>query len=253
MNDLDQTVEVSFRDAILEADISVPVAARGAVLFVHGSGSSRHSPRNRYVAEELQNAGLATVLTDLLTPDEARADADTGEFRFDIRLLASRVVGVTDWLVDHDLTAGLGFGLFGASTGAAAALVAAAIRPETVTTVVARGGRPDLAGSALRLVHQPTLFIVGERDPAVIDLNRQAMEQLAGAARLEIVPGASHLFEEPGALEQVARLARDWFVRWIDNEGGSVGRSTGNPEPSVPRPSGGGPGPGRPPRVLPRP
>jgi pimeloyl-ACP methyl ester carboxylesterase len=222
VNDLDQTLEVPLRDAALEADVSVPVPARGAVLFVHGSGSSRQSPRNRYVAEDLQNAGLATVLTDLLTPDEARVDALTGEFRFDIRLLADRVVGVTDWLVDHDLMAGLGLGLFGASTGAAAALVAATLRPETVLTVVSRGGRPDLAGEALRLVRQPTLLIVGERDRVVIDLNRQALEQLPGETRLEIVPGASHLFEEPGALEQVARLARDWFVRWIDIEGSPV-------------------------------
>jgi dienelactone hydrolase len=193
----------------------VPEQAQGVVLFAHGSGSSRHSPRNRYVAEELQNAGLATVLADLLTPAEEQLDAQTAELRFDIGLLAARVAALTDWLVEQEPTEGLGIGLFGASTGAAAALVAAATRPDVVQAVVSRGGRPDLAGEFLGRVHQPTLLIVGGRDTVVIELNREALEQLSGEARLEIVPGASHLFGEPGALEQVARLARGWFVRHL--------------------------------------
>jgi pimeloyl-ACP methyl ester carboxylesterase len=195
----------------LEADVAMPGDPKGVVLFAHGSGSSRHSPRNRYVAAQLQAAGLITVLADLLTPAEERRDALTGEFRFDIGLLAGRVAGLTDW-VSTDRSSDLGVGLFGASTGAAAALVAAAERPDTVRAVVSRGGRPDLAGDYLTRVRQPTLLIVGGDDPIVIDLNRQARERLAGESRLEIVPGASHLFEEPGTLEQVARLARDWFV-----------------------------------------
>jgi putative phosphoribosyl transferase len=196
----------------LEADIVVPDAARGVVLFAHGSGSSRHSPRNQFVAHELQGAGLATVLVDLLTAEEERRDYLTGELRFNISLLADRVVAMTDWLVEHQPTAGLGVGLFGASTGAGAALVAAANRPHSVQAVVSRGGRPDLAGNFLRLVRQPTLLIVGENDAQVIELNRKAMTELRGPTRLEIVPGATHLFEEPGALQHVARLATDWFL-----------------------------------------
>jgi pimeloyl-ACP methyl ester carboxylesterase len=190
----------------------VPEPALGVVLFAHGSGSSRHSPRNRYVAGELQDAGLATVLADLLTPEEEQLDAATGALRFDIGLLAGRVAVLTDWLVDQEATADLGVGLFGASTGAAAALVAAAARPASVQAVVSRGGRPDLAGGSLHLVRQPTLLIVGDRDTVVIELNRKAMGKLSGETRLEVVPGASHLFEEPGALEQVARLTRNWFA-----------------------------------------
>jgi putative phosphoribosyl transferase len=215
MNATYQNLEIPAAGVLLDADLDVPEAARGVVLFVHGSGSSRHSPRNRYVAGELQKAGLATVLVDLLTPGEERIDARTAELRFDIDLLAQRVVALTDWLAKHEPTAGLGIGLFGASTGAAAALVGAASRPDHVEAVVSRGGRPDLAGDFLSRVRQPTLLIVGERDEVVIELNRRAMEQLAGEARLEIVPGATHLFEEPGALEQAARLARDWFVRHL--------------------------------------
>jgi pimeloyl-ACP methyl ester carboxylesterase len=182
------------------------------VLFAHGSGSSRHSPRNRAVAADLQGAGLATVLVDLLTPEEERLDARDGHLRFDINLLAARLIALTDWLGQNRTTADLGVGLFGASTGAAAALIAAASRPETVQAVVSRGGRPDLAGEFLRLVRQPTLVIVGGNDPTVSQLNRQAIAKLSGPTRLEVVPGASHLFEEPGALELVARLARDWFL-----------------------------------------
>jgi dienelactone hydrolase len=215
MNAIDQTVEIPIAGASLEADMNLPMAARGVVVFAHGSGSSRHSPRNRYVAEELQGAGLGTVLVDLLTPEEEQADRNTGMFRFDIPLLAQRLTAIVDWLVDHDATAGLDVGLFGASTGAAAALVAAAERPGSGAAVVSRGGRPDLAGDHLKLVTQPTLLIVGELDPVVIGLNRQAMEMMPAPTELEIVSGGSHLFEEPGALEQVARLSRDWFVRYL--------------------------------------
>jgi putative phosphoribosyl transferase len=196
----------------LEADVVVPDAASGVVLFAHGSGSGRHSPRNRYVAGELQRAGLATVLADLLTAEEERIDARTGALRFDIGLLAGRVAALTDWLVEREDTAHLGVGLFGASTGAAAALVAATARPAAVETVVSRGVRPDLAGGQLRLVRQPVLLIVRERDPTVLDLNRRAMRELGGQTSLEVVGAASHLFEEPGALERVAALARDWFA-----------------------------------------
>jgi dienelactone hydrolase len=196
---------------MLEADLAVPQEAQGVVLFAHGSGSSRHSPRNRYVAGELQSAGLATVLADLLTPAEEQLDAATGELRFDIGLLATRLAALTDWLAEQEPTAGLGVGLFGASTGAAAALVAAAERPALVQAVVSRGGRPDLAGPFLPLVRQPTLLIVGANDPQVLELNRKAMQALSGPARLEVIPGATHLFGEPGTLEQVARLAKEWF------------------------------------------
>jgi putative phosphoribosyl transferase len=212
VNALHQSLEIPAGEVALVADIDVPEGAQGAVLFVHGSGSGRHSPRNRYVAGELQSAGLATVLVDLLTAEEEQLDARTGELRFDIGLLATRVVALTDWLVDHEATAGLALGLFGASTGAAAALVGAVSRPEAVAAVVSRGGRPDLAGPELPRVRQPVLLIVGERDEVVIDLNRRAMTQLGGETRLEIVRGATHLFEEPGALEQVAELARGWFA-----------------------------------------
>jgi len=215
MNATSQSVEIPAAGVVLAGDIDMPEAARGVVLFVHGSGSSRHSPRNRYVAGELQKAGLATVLIDLLTPAEERIDSRTGEFRFDIGLLAARVIALIDWLAEHDPTAGLGVGLFGASTGAAGALIGAAARPDRVGAVVSRGGRPDLAGDFLALVRQPTLLIVGARDEVVIEYNRRAMEMLAGEARLEIVPGATHLFEEPGALEQVARLSRDWFAHHL--------------------------------------
>jgi pimeloyl-ACP methyl ester carboxylesterase len=212
MNAVAHSVQVPAGDVLLDADLVVPEAARGVVLFAHGSGSSRYSPRNRYVATELHTSGLATVLADLLSPAEEQIDARTAQFRFDIGLLALRVTFLIDWLGSHQPVAGLPIGLFGASTGAAAALVAAAGRPGPVAAVVSRGGRPDLAGEHLRSVRQPTLLIVGELDTEVIELNRRAMQRLGGEARLEIVAGASHLFEEPGALEQVARLARDWFA-----------------------------------------
>ncbi|KRV48915.1 hydrolase [Wenjunlia vitaminophila] len=216
MTSLQQSIRVSAPNAVLDADMVVPRNAPGAVLFAHGSGSSRMSPRNRYVASALNNLGIATVLADLLTADEEQVDTTTGALRFDIDLLAERVAILTDWLVDNEPAASRGIALFGASTGAAAALVAAARRPETVRTVVSRGGRPDLAGDSLPLVHQPTLLIVGGDDTIVIDLNREAMERLAAEEqRLEIVPDASHLFEEPGALEEVARLSGDWILQHL--------------------------------------
>jgi putative phosphoribosyl transferase len=183
------------------------------VLFAHGSGSSRHSPRNRYVAQILNRGALATVLTDLLTEDEEAEDSVTARLRFDIPLLGQRVAAITDWIGRQPVLKNLGLGYFGASTGAAAALVAAAERPKIVRAVVSRGGRPDLAGAALKGVFAPTLFIVGGEDRPVLSLNRSAMAQLPHQAehQLEIVPGATHLFEEPGALDRVASLARDWF------------------------------------------
>jgi pimeloyl-ACP methyl ester carboxylesterase len=219
---LSQSLQIPVAGVVLEADIDVPESPQGVVLFAHGSGSSRHSPRNRYVAGELQRSGLATVLADLLTPHEEQLDAQTAALRFDIPLLATRLTALCDWVAGYEATAGLAVGLFGASTGAAAALVAAAQRPAAVAAVVSRGGRPDLAGEFLRAVRQPTLLIVGERDEIVIGLNRRAMTLLGGEVRLEIVPGATHLFEEPGALERVARLARDWFLTYLGPRGGET-------------------------------
>jgi dienelactone hydrolase len=202
-------------DVKLEATVTVPPDGRGVVVFAHGSGSSRHSPRNQYVAAVLDQAGFATVLADLLTADEERIDLHTGQLRFDIGLLARRVAGIVDWLDEQSELASLPVGLFGASTGAAAALVAAAERPDDVGAVVSRGGRPDLAGDALERVRAPTLLIVGGRDDVVIELNRQAYERLRTEKRLEIVPGATHLFEEPGTLERVAELATAWFAEHL--------------------------------------
>jgi dienelactone hydrolase len=199
----------------LEGNVTMPHQAEGVVLFAHGSGSGRHSPRNRAVARELQNAGLATLLIDLLTPEEELVDLRTRQLRFDIGLLAERLVAATDWLHDQEETRDLAIGYFGASTGAGAALVAAAERPDEVAAIVSRGGRPDLAGEALSRVKAPTLLIVGGADMPVIGMNEEAMAQLRAPTRLAIVPGATHLFEEKGALEQVARLARDWFLRYL--------------------------------------
>jgi dienelactone hydrolase len=198
----------------LEGDLHVPAGARGLVLFAHGSGSSRHSPRNRFVAERLHAARLATLLMDLLTRDEEAAEARTGHLRFDIDLLAERLAAASDWLKADDETRALPLGYFGASTGAAAALVAAADRPD-VQAVVSRGGRPDLAGDALPRVSAATLLIVGGDDVPVIALNRQAYALIGAEKDLVIVPGASHLFEEPGTLERVASLAADWFARQL--------------------------------------
>jgi dienelactone hydrolase len=185
------------------------------VLFAHGSGSGRRSPRNRYVAGILQKGGLATLLLDLLTPQEQVLDDKTAELRFDIGLLAQRIKGATDWLSNYAATKALVIGYFGASTGASAALVAAADHPE-VGAIVSRGGRPDLAGPALRKVKAPTLLIVGGKDQPVIELNRAALAELECEKHLEIVSGATHLFEEPGTLEEVARLARNWFEKWLE-------------------------------------
>jgi len=197
----------------LEGILSVPEAPKGLVVFVHGSGSSRNSPRNQYVAQTLQEGGLATLLFDLLTAQEEEIDLQTRHLRFDIDLLATRTAGVLEWLDLQPYAQGLKRGLFGSSTGAAAALIAAAQLPEKVDAVVSRGGRPDLAGSALPKVQAPTLLIVGGDDETVIDLNEQALAQMQPGKqkKLMIVPGASHLFEEPGTLEYAARLARDWL------------------------------------------
>jgi len=211
-----RAIRVRVGDASLEADLSLPGAARGVVLFAHGSGSSRLSPRNRQVAEHLNEAKLATMLVDLLTPDEEAIDERTRELRFDIGLLADRLAALTDWLRVHEPTAGLPIGYFGASTGAGAALVAAAERPDAVAAVVSRGGRPDLAGPALERVRAPTLLIVGGNDGPVIDMNWQALAALKSEKRLSLVPGATHLFEEPDALGAVSLLARDWFKRHLD-------------------------------------
>jgi pimeloyl-ACP methyl ester carboxylesterase len=210
-----ELVRIQAGAVTLEGDLQVPDQATGLVLFAHGSGSSRHSPRNRFVAHELQAAGLATLLLDLLTPEEEAVDQHTGHLRFDIGLLAERLVAATQWAAVDVATRSLPIGYFGASTGAAAALVAAAVEPEKVHAVVSRGGRPDLAGEALPLVRAPTLLIVGGRDLTVLELNRAAMARMRTETRLEIVPGATHLFEEPGALEVVARLARDWFLQHL--------------------------------------
>lgn len=214
---VDHAVELSIGTVELAGDLNVPENARGVVLFAHGSGSGRHSPRNRFVAQALDKFGLATLLIDLLTAEEEQVDVRTAHLRFDIPLLAERLMGATDWLGQNDTTRHLPIGYFGASTGAAAALVAASERPDIVGAVVSRGGRPDLAGDALRHVHAPTLLIVGGNDEPVIDLNREAFEQLSRVEykRLVIVPGATHLFEQRGALEEVASLAGDWFEQHL--------------------------------------
>jgi putative phosphoribosyl transferase len=212
---LERAVQIPANDVRLEGDLVVPPGARGIVVFAHGSGSGRFSPRNRAVAGVLVDAGLATLLMDLLTAEEEAADLRTGHLRFDVGLLGRRVIDTIDWLALDATTEDLPVGCFGASTGAAAALIAAAERPERVAAVVSRGGRPDLAGEALRRVTAPTLLIVGGNDVEVLRLNQQAQAALAGESRLEIVPGAGHLFEEPGALPRVALLARDWFLRHL--------------------------------------
>jgi dienelactone hydrolase len=204
-------VQVSAGSVVLEGNLSVPLNAIGVVLFAHGSGSSRHSPRNRSVAETLQATGLATLLIDLLTDEEEVVDSRTRELRFDIGLLRDRLISAIDWLTQNSDTCDLRIGCFGASTGAASALMAAAERPERVYAVVSRGGRPDLAYPVLDRVQAPTLLIVGENDPIVIDLNQQAMTHLLCEKQIKIIPKATHLFEEPGALSEVARFAGLWF------------------------------------------
>lgn len=202
-------------DVDVEGDLTLVENAMGVILFAHGSGSGRHSPRNRYVARTLQRSGFATLLMDLLTTEEEEAERDTGEYRFDIGLLSERLMAAMDWLFAYPETRGLPIGLFGASTGAAAALTAAARRPEMVKAVVSRGGRPDLAGEALRDVQAPTLLIVGGLDQPVIQMNEEALGFLRGMKRLDIIPGATHLFEEPGRLDDVARIATEWFAEFL--------------------------------------
>ncbi|MFJ8696999.1 dienelactone hydrolase family protein [Streptomyces roseolilacinus] len=210
---LEEVVLPATDGSALRGDLALPTSLPVMVVFAHGSGSSRHSPRNRAVAGALQKAGMGTLLMDLLTEREERHDLLTAEYRFDIDLLSSRVVAAVDWLADEPATRSLGVGLFGASTGAAAALRAAAERPVRVRSVVSRGGRPDLAGDALTRVAAPVLLVVGGEDPEVLRLNREAAERLRVPYRVEVVPGAGHLFEEPGALDHVVRVAREWFRR----------------------------------------
>lgn len=213
-------MRVDVAGARLEGQLVIPPDPRGIVLFAHGSGSSRHSPRNQFVAEVLrEDASVATLLVDLLSAGEEATDARTAELRFDIPFLARRLSQVADWIARDRLTLALPLGLFGASTGAAAALVTASERPAAVKAVVSRGGRPDLAGgAALARVRAPTLFIVGSADEVVLDLNRLALRAMHAESRLEIVEGASHLFEEPGTLDDVARLAAEWFARHLGGE-----------------------------------
>lgn len=208
-------VHIDAGGVMIDGDLAVPVGAEGLVIFVHGSGSGRFSRRNRVVAERLHHDGLATLLLDLLTRDEGSRDRETAEFRFDVPLLTARVVAAVEWAVLHPSTAGFPIGLFCASTGAGAALKAAATRPASIRAIVSRGGRPDFAGRALCMVKAPTLLIVGSRDYGVLEANRRASDQLVCERQLEIIPGATHLFEEPGALEEVARLAAGWFTYYF--------------------------------------
>jgi putative phosphoribosyl transferase len=210
-----RAVEIRDGNVWLDADLRIPAQPTGLVVFAHGSGSSRHSRRNREVAEALTTGGFATLLLDLLTAQEESVDQFTREYRFDIGRLGRRVIAGVDWASMDDELKTLSVGCFGASTGAAAALIAAAERPQRVRAVVSRGGRPDLAPAALPRVLAPTLFIVGGADEAVIELNEEAMRQMSVKPRLEIVPGATHLFEEPGAMDEVSRLAHDWFAEHL--------------------------------------
>jgi len=211
----ERSARIPFDGLTLEGDLALPANAKGVVVFAHGSGSSRFSRRNQAVARKLQDAGFATLLLDLLTQDEEKAEARTGHSRFDIELLSLRLAAATEWVVAQPGLAGLPVGYFGASTGAAAAIVAAAMLPDVVGAVVSRGGRPDLAGSALGDLRAPTLLIVGGADTVVMDLNHEALRRLRCIARLEIVPRAGHLFEESGALEKVSGLARQWFREYL--------------------------------------
>ena len=210
-----EAVKIPVGHATLEADLRVPEGAQGLVIFAHGSGSSRFSARNRQVADALGGRGFATLLLDLLTPQEEAIDVRTAEYRFDIARLGPRVSAAADWAAGRADLAQLPIGCFGASTGAAAALIAAAERPQAIATVVSRGGRPDLADDALGRVEASTLLIVGGEDTPVISMNRAAMRQMHAHVELEIVPGATHLFEEPGALEEVSRFAGEWFARYL--------------------------------------
>lgn len=217
MMPLDSTIEIPLGEAVLHGDFAMPARSRGMVVFAHGSGSSRLSPRNRRVAQQLRDHGLGTLLFDLLTADEERVDVATREYRFDIPLLAERLIAATQWLAERWSDA-QPVGYFGASTGAAAAVIAAASLPETIRAVVSRGGRPDLAGDALDRVRAATLLIVGGRDPEVLRLNELALARLDCEKDLVVIPGATHLFEEPGALDEVAREAAVWFGRVFGDE-----------------------------------
>lgn len=213
---IEKEVSIDTDNVLLKGTLAIPKKPHGIILFAHGSGSSRHSPRNRYVAEVLQSHGLATLLFDLLTLEEESVDRFSARLRFDIALLAKRLVGATRWVMRNPETVGLELGYFGASTGAAAALVAASELPDNIAAVVSRGGRPDLADDALESVHAPTLLIVGGDDDVVIGLNREALARLGCVEKdLAIILGATHLFEEPGKLEEVARLAAKWFSRCL--------------------------------------
>ncbi len=213
--EIERVVRVPAGGVELEGNLAIPSGARGLVVFAHGSGSSRHSPRNRFVAQYLYRRGLGTLLIDLLTPAEEAVDEQTAHLRFDIEMLAGRLADAARWFAGEPESRGLAIGYFGASTGAGAALVAAALMPDRIGAVVSRGGRPDLAGPMLGSVRAPTLLIVGGDDTVVVQLNQQAYRRLRCVKELTIVPGASHLFEEPGALEEVARLAADWFSEWL--------------------------------------
>src|SRR3954471_2723293 len=218
-----RTLRIPTSGAELAGDLVVPPAARGVVLFAHGSGSSRHSPRNKQVAAALQAVGYGTLLLDLLTEAEEEIDARTRQLRFDIGLLAARLTDAADWLGHEEGTAGLPLATFGASTGAAAALITAADRPDQIRAVVSRGGRPDLAGEALGRVRAPTLLIVGGADREVLELNRDAARQLTTEQQVIVVPGATPLFPEPGALEQVIDRAIAWLYRWVRRSGAGHG------------------------------
>jgi len=213
----EELVKITFDSDTIEGDLTIPKDTPGIVLFAHGAGSSRHSKRNNFVADQLQQAGLATLLIDLLTPEEKKIDQQTREIRFDIDRLAKRVTGTVDWLSENNHTKTLKIGVFGSSTGAAGALIAAARRPEKVQTAVSRGGRVDMAEDYFQDVTVPVLCIVGGRDYQVLSLNRQAIDKMDTETELEIVEGAGHLFEAPGALEEVARIAREWFVDYLSN------------------------------------
>jgi dienelactone hydrolase len=213
---VEQLVHASIGSSYLQGNLTIPAHAHSVVLFAHGSGSGRQSPRNQFVATQLQRAGMATLLLDLLTEEEELVDRRTARLRFDISLLAERLVAATDWVLEQPALTGFALGYFGASTGAAAALVAGARKDDAIAAIVSRGGRPDLAGDVLSRVAAPTLLLVGGYDDAVIELNERALARLAARTKeLVVVPGASHLFEEPGKLQEVARLAADWFARHL--------------------------------------
>ena len=211
----EQIIRIPFEDMMLDGNLELCKNATGIVVFAHGSGSSRFSPRNRQVAQALNQAGFATLLFDLLTPQEEKIDSQTAQYRFDIPMLAKRLVGVSNWINHQPALKSLKIGYFGASTGAGAALIAAVERPKLISAVVSRGGRPDLAEEILPRVKAPTLLIVGELDDVVIMLNRKAQAQMKATTKLEIVPGATHLFEEPGTLDKVVELAKEWFKRYL--------------------------------------